>query len=128
MTQHHRINYIEFAAHDLERIQRFYGSVFNWQFQAYGPDYCGFKDNAANLHENGGFYRVPAGAAASSTANGAALTVLWSDDLEASAAAITQHGGVITKAIFAFPGGRRFQFTDPCGNELAVWCAPSGSV
>jgi uncharacterized protein len=124
MPQHHSLNYLEFSAHDLERTQAFYAAVFGWQFQMYGPDYCGFKDSAASEHEGGGFFRVPPGAPASATANGAALAVLWSDNLEASAAAVSQHGGTITTAIFAFPGGRRFQFTDPCGNELGVWGAP----
>ena len=50
--------------------------------------------------------------------------ILFSSNLEASLEAVRNAGGRITTGPFAFPGGRRFQFTDPSGNELAVWAAP----
>ena len=52
---------------------------------------------------------------------GGALIVLYSNNLEATQAKIEQAGGNIVKPIFPFPGGRRFHFTEPSGNELAVW-------
>lgn len=108
------IDYIELPARDLDAVQRFYQAAFGWGFTDYGPDYRAFKD--ARL--DGGFFRADT---QSSTANGAALVVFYAEDLEACQAAVEQAGGDIVKAIFAFPGGRRFQFTDPNGNELAVW-------
>jgi uncharacterized protein len=118
---HHRINYIEFAAYDLAEIERFYSAAFAWHFTAYGPDYIGFSDHADSTSEQGGFYRVERNQGLSQTQNGAALVILLSHDLEASLATVEKHGGQISKAIFSFPGGRRFHFNDPSGNELAVW-------
>jgi predicted enzyme related to lactoylglutathione lyase len=43
------------------------------------------------------------------------------DDLHSAEKQIRDAGGTITKQIFSFPGGSRFHFTDPCGNELAAW-------
>lgn len=108
------INYIEWPAADLRAIKAFYSQVFDWQFTDYGEEYTAFKE--ASLE--GGFFKS---AQASSSANGAALVVLYSPALEESEQKIVAAGGAIIKPIFAFPGGRRFHFTDPCGNELAVW-------
>ena len=52
---------------------------------------------------------------------GGPLVILFSHELEASQRAVVDAGGEITKEIVSFPGGRRFQFVDPAGNELAVW-------
>lgn len=114
MSTDRAINYIELPARDLDAVQRFYESVFAWVFTDYGPDYRAFKD--AQL--DGGFFRAEM---QSSTDNGAALVVFYAEDLERCQSAVQAAGGEIVKAIFAFPGGRRFQFTDPNGNELAVW-------
>jgi uncharacterized protein len=108
------INYIEFPAGDLEKTKEFYSAAFGWSFQDYGPDYCAFQD--AGL--DGGFYRAPLRASAS---EGSALVVIYADDLEATLERVTGHGGTIVREIFSFPGGRRFHFADPNGNELAVW-------
>lgn len=109
-----KINYIELPARDLDAAQRFYEGAFGWRFTDYGPDYRAFHDGAID----GGFYRAPL---ASTTACGAALIVLFAPDLEQAAQAVTGHGGTLVKDIFPFPGGRRFHFADPNGNELAVW-------
>ncbi|EDY86981.1 glyoxalase/dioxygenase superfamily protein [gamma proteobacterium HTCC5015] len=111
---HHKIDYVELPASDLHAIKAFYQAAFGWRFIDYGDEYCAL--DGAGL--DGGFFKAPL---SSSTANGAALVVLYSEDLEASQQAVEQAGGTIIKPIFSFPGGRRFQFTDPCGNELAVW-------
>lgn len=113
MTTKH-ISYIEFAAHDLAATKQFFEGVFSWVFQEYGPDYIAFN----NAGIEGGFVRSKL---ASTTATGGALIVLFSDSIEASIAAVQEGGGTVTKAIFEFPGGRRFHFTEPSGNELAVW-------
>lgn len=114
MAVNTRINYIEFAAADLDAAQTFYEQAFGWTFTAYGPDYRAFNDGALD----GGFYRAEL---KSDSDRGAALVVLYADDLEHVQAAVEDAGGVIVKTIFAFPGGRRFHFTDLNGNELAVW-------
>jgi uncharacterized protein len=108
---HHHIHYIEFRAPDLDATKAFYGSVFGWQFQDWGPDYISFERAGVA----GGFQRgVPVRGAG-------ALVVLFSIDLEATEAAVRAAGAPILKPIFSFPGGRRFHFADPGGNELAVW-------
>jgi predicted enzyme related to lactoylglutathione lyase len=108
------INYIEFPAGDLEKAKAFYSAAFGWRFEDYGPDYCAFQD--AGL--DGGFYRAPLRASAS---EGSALVVIYADDLEATLRRVIECGGTIIREIFSFPGGRRFHFADPNGNELAVW-------
>ena len=114
MNQHEKINYVEFPAKDIQLTKQFFSQVFGWQFQDYGPEYIAFSDQGIN----GGFYQAPL---RSSTANGAALIVFYSQDLEATQDKIEKANGVIVKPIFSFPGGHRFHFTEPCGNEFAVW-------
>ncbi|MCP4609523.1 MAG: VOC family protein [Planctomycetes bacterium] len=109
--QDKRIDYIEFATTDIMESKRFYSSVFGWKFTDYGPDYSGFEDGRMN----GGFCVVD------SLDSGSPLIVLYSKDLGSMEADITKGGGTIVKATFAFPGGRRFHFSDPSGNILAVW-------
>lgn len=114
MSNHHTIDYVELPAADLDAVETFYGKAFGWTFTSYGPEYRAFSDGRFN----GGFYLSES---TSLTDNGAALIVLYSSDLEATHDSVLAAGGVIAKAIFAFPGGRRFHFLDSHGNELAVW-------
>ena len=111
--QHHSINYIELPFTDLEATKAFYGRVFGWTFHDYGPDYQSFTGAAVD----GGFTRD---AKASAPGNGV-LVVLYSRDLEATLSAVRDAGATISKEPFGFPGGRRFHFIDPNGNDLAVW-------
>ncbi len=108
------INYIELPARDLDAIEQFYSQAFGWTFTPYGPDSRAFSDGAMD----GGFYRADV---QSSTQNGSALVILLADDLEHVLQRVVDAGGAIVKPIFAFPGGSRFHFADPNGNELAVW-------
>jgi predicted enzyme related to lactoylglutathione lyase len=105
------IQYIEFQATDLERMKGFYSSVFGWTFTDYGDDYTAFEDSGVS----GGF------AKAESVTRGGPLVVLYHKELELARENIINGGGEISKDIFSFPGGRRFHFTDPSNNELAVW-------
>lgn len=114
MQQHEKINYVEFASCDLAASKQFFADTFGWQFQDYGDAYSAFS--GAGL--DGGFF---SGEQTASTATGSALIVLYSNNLEDTQEKIEQAGGRITQAIFAFPGGRRFHFREPGGNELAVW-------
>lgn len=109
---HHRVDYIELTVSDMRAAQRFYAQAFGWEFTDYGPDYAGIK---AGDGEVGGMRSdVP-------VTPGGPLVILYSRDLEASAAAVRTAGGSVTVEPFEFPGGRRFHFADPSGNELAVW-------
>lgn len=114
MKAHDTIDYLEFPAADLEATKAFFKTVFGWQFTDFGPDYTSFSESSVD----GGFYRANL---ASKTASGAALVVFYSKHLEGTQAKITAAGGNIIKPIFDFPGGRRFHFTEPSGNEFAVW-------
>ncbi len=109
-----KIDYLELPAQDLEKAKSFYTAVFGWKFEDYGPEYCSFNDGRLD----GGFYRSEL---TSSAANGAALVVLYATNLEHLRDRIVAHGATIIRDIFPFPGGRRFHFADPNGNELAVW-------
>ncbi len=111
---HHKINYIEFKVKHMEQTKSFYGKVFGWTFNEYSPTYVGIRGDQGEV---GGFFCNPE----FSGGTGAVLVVLYSDDLDESLRAVRSIGAVITEDIFEFPGGRRFQFLDPSGNELAVW-------
>ena len=114
MSNDRRINYVEFFASDLDATEAFYSQVFGWTFVDYGPEYRAFNDGALD----GGF---ALGDGQSRTAEGGALVILYADDLEATRDRVQAHGGTVHQDIFSFPGGRRFHFLDPNGNELAVW-------
>lgn len=112
---HHGIDYIEIPTTDMEATQKFYAESFGWRFNDYGPGYAGYVDGARGEQEAGGFRLEEV------VTPGGALIVLYSSNLEETLARVRGAGGTITKDIFEFPGGRRFQFTDPSGLELAVW-------
>jgi predicted enzyme related to lactoylglutathione lyase len=106
----HRIDYVEFGATDIAAIKRFYSAVFGWSFTDYGPDYTSFVDG-----------RIAGGFSREAAPGSSPLIVIYARDLQATYASVKDSGGTILKEIFSFPGGRRFHFTDPSGNELAVW-------
>lgn len=114
MHQHEKLNYVELAAKDLLVTKAFFQSVFGWEFVDYGPDYTAFSNQGLD----GGFYRE---SLASQTSNGAALLIFYSQDIEATCCKVEKYGGKIIKPIFEFPGGCRFHFEEPSGNEFAVW-------
>ncbi|WP_063306723.1 VOC family protein [Pseudovibrio sp. Ad46] len=114
MMKSGKINYIELPAADLEAVKTFYSNALGWTFEDYGPDYAAFNDGDFN----GGFFKA---GLSSSTASGAALVVLYAEDLEALQDTLVKNGAKICREIFTFPGGRRFHFLDPNNNELAVW-------
>ncbi|PHS33432.1 MAG: glyoxalase [Methylophaga sp.] len=114
MSQHEKIDYLEFPATNIEKTKVFFSTVFDWSFADCGPDYTTFS-NAGVL---GGFYKSDL---ISSTKNGSALTVFYSKNLTDTQSKIENAGGKILQAVFSFPGGCRFHFSDPNGNEYAVW-------
>jgi len=113
MTRDHRIDYVEFASTDPAASRAFFERVFGWRFVDYGPDYTAFDDGRMQ----GGFFRATPCVAE----QGAPLLVLFADQLAPVQAAVAAAGGQIVKPVFSFPGGSRFHFREPGGNELAVW-------
>ncbi|VAX33233.1 Glyoxalase family protein [hydrothermal vent metagenome] len=114
MHDHEKINYLEFPARDIEKTKTFFTAIFNWSFVDYGPEYSAF----ANAGIDGGFFKSEQSVSAE---NGSVLVVFYSKNLEETQVKIKTAGGSIIKETFSFPGGRRFHFSDPNGNEYAVW-------
>ena len=114
MVKSTHINYVEFPARSLDTTKEFFSAVFGWDFTDYGPDYTAFSCSGIN----GGFYQSDQYARIS---HGSALVVLYNEQLETIRETVVEYGGIVTKDIFQFPGGRRFHFTEPSGNELAIW-------
>lgn len=108
MTQPLKIDYIEFYSAKLEVTQDFFAKAFSWEFVEYGPDYRDIQGAGTG----GGIER---------SKNKAPLIVLKADDLQAAYEQICAAGAEITKDIFDFPGGRRFEFREPGGTDMAVW-------
>lgn len=115
-AQHHGFNYIELPSTDNAAMKAFYGAAFGWTFEDWGQTYVaihgagmdgGFDMDSPNTPKDRG-----------------SLVILFSEDLEASRTRVEAAGGQISTEPYAFPGGRRFHFTDPCGNELAIWSPP----
>ena len=106
-----QMDYIEFPASNIEATKRFYGAVFGWSFTDYGPNYTSFHDGRLA----GGFTM------SAKPVRGGALVVLYAKSLEDTQRMVVEAGGSIFVETFEFPGGRRFHFADPNGNELAVW-------
>lgn len=105
------IQYVEIPGPDLAKMKDFYGKAFGWSFQDWGPDYVSFSEAGVE----GGFnpQRQPVEGAGS-------LIILQAANLESAEEAVVSAGGTVTHR-HDFPGGRRFHFLDPCGNELAIW-------
>ncbi|MGD1948943.1 MAG: VOC family protein [Leptolyngbyaceae cyanobacterium] len=114
MNEHEKINYVELPARDISATKAFFTQVFGWSFEDFGSEYTAFVDQGLD----GGFFKADL---ASSPETGGALIVFYSNNLEATRTKIEAAGGTIVKPTFSFPGGRRFHFTEPSGNEFAVW-------
>lgn len=114
MKNHEKINYIELPAKDIEKVKSFFTKVFSWKFTDFGPEYTSFSDEGID----GGFFKSDM---TSTPRNGSVLVVFYSNALEETLEKILNAKGEITQEIFEYPGGRRFHFQDPNGNEYAVW-------
>jgi uncharacterized protein len=121
MNIHEKINYVEYPARDLAATKAFFQNAFGWSFVDYGPDYTAFADQGLD----GGFFSSEK---AATSRNGSALLIFYSVHLEETLAKVTRAGGQIVRPIFSFPGGRRFHFTEPSGNEFAVWSEPEAEA
>ena len=114
MRAENRIDYVEIPVTDPARARDFFAALMGWEFQDWGPDYISFNDGRLD----GGFRRCEEPA----RSNGV-LLVFFSEDLERDRDRVTELGASISQDIFEFPGGRRFHFVDPLGNEYAIWAA-----
>ena len=114
MKIHEKLNYVEYPTKNISATKRFFETVFAWTFTDFGSDYAAFSNEGLD----GGFYTAHL---CSNAQSGGALLVFYSNHLEATEAKIKQAGGIISTTTFDFPGGRRFHFTEPSGNEFAVW-------
>ena len=114
MNQHEKINYAELPAKNIKAVKDFFSAAFGWEFVDYGDEYTAFSNEGLD----GGFYKSDLFAF---TKTGSALIIFYSKNLEETQAKIEKAGGTIIRATFSFPGGRRFHFADPNGNEYAVW-------
>ena len=106
-----KIDYVEFSSPDVAASKAFFARAFGWGFVDYGPQYQAFADAGLDGGIDGSG-QAPVGTA---------IVLLKTDDLKAALARVLAAGGVITREIFAFPGGRRFQFREPGGAEIGVW-------
>lgn len=106
-----RLNYVELPVRDVATSKQFYEAAFGWQLTSFGPTYAGTTTGDVDLGLQGDSAEAPK----------APLPIVQAGDLEAALKAVTAAGGKITVPIFSLPGGRRFHFQDPSGNELAVW-------
>jgi len=113
MNNHEKINYFEFPTRDMQATKTFFSDAFGWKFNDYGPAYSDVHDVGISV----GIYKADL---ATTVENSGSLIIFYSNDLEATLAKIEKHGGTITRPIFEFPGGRRFHFTEPGGNEFGV--------
>ncbi len=109
--EHHAIDYIEFTVVDVAVAKKFYSAAFDWSFTDYGPAYAGIKGEAREI----------GGLTQGTPTKGGPLVVLFSHNLDDTLKRVREAGGKISRDPFEFPGGRRFQFLDPAGNELGVW-------
>jgi hypothetical protein len=112
VSAENQIDYIEIPVTDLRRARDFFSSLFGWSFQEWGDDYMSFNDGRLD----GGLRR-----ASEPSASTGVLLIFYSEDLERDVERVKELGATISEAIFAFPGGRRFHFVDPVGNEYAIW-------
>ena len=109
MTINLKIDYVEFYSSQLEATQDFFAKAFAWDFIKYGPDYCDIQGAGTGGGIERGESKAP-------------LIILRADDLQAAYDQVCAAGAKITKEIFQFPGGKRFEFREPGGTEMAVWC------
>lgn len=114
MKEHEKINYIELPAKDIGAAKAFFSTVFAWSFTDYGKEYTAFSGAGVD----GGFFTSERSA---TTNSGSALVIFYSESLSETQDKIEKAGGSVITPVFSFPGGRRFHFADPNGNEFAVW-------
>jgi predicted enzyme related to lactoylglutathione lyase len=115
-NRHHVLDYVELTVSDLEATKAFYAAAFGWAFTDYGPTYAAIRHPDGGAAEVGGMTVLE-----EEQRGGGPLVLLFSEDLDRSAADVEAAGGAVVDGPYPFPGGRRFHFRDPSGNVLGVW-------
>lgn len=115
MGQTYQIDYLEFPSANGAASKSFFEEAFGWRFTSYGPLYTGIDDAG-----------IDAGIDADTKRSAAPLAIVRAADLAEAERKVLAAGGVITVPAFDFPGGRRFHFREPGGNEMAVWVEVKG--
>lgn len=105
-----KIDYIEFPSDDRAATSAFFQAAFGWGIVSYGPDYDGIADAGIDGGIDQADQRVSA-----------TMAIIRTGDLDDAEGRIIAAGGVVTRAQYDFPGGRRFHFREPGGNEMAVY-------
>jgi predicted enzyme related to lactoylglutathione lyase len=115
------IDYVEISVTDMQAARDFYGAAFGWSFTTYGDQYSGIRTAAesGSEDEEAGGLRL-----AETVTRGGPLVLVYADDIDEAVKRVTRAGGTVVNGPYGFPGGRRFHFLDPSGNELGVWSAP----
>ena len=107
-----KMDYVEIPVTDPAAARAFFEALYGWSFEDYGPDYIAFSDGRLD----GGFTRADA-----PPPPGGVLVIFYSENLERDRDRVLELGATISTDTFSFPGGRRFHFKDPGGNEFAIW-------
>ncbi|MFD2647490.1 VOC family protein [Devosia albogilva] len=107
-----RIDYIEFPSADRAKTSSFFQAAFGWGIVSYGPIYDGIEGAG-----------IDGGIDQSENPVAATMAIIRTEDLDDAERRVREAGGAITREQFDFPGGRRFHFREPGGNELAVYVA-----
>lgn len=102
-------NYLEFTTADMAASKAFYAAAFGIAFTDYGPEYAGASADGMEIGLALGEAGTPP------------LAGFQTDDIAAEREAVAAAGGEIVRDVYEFPGGRRFHFRDPGGNELIVY-------
>lgn len=105
-----RLNYVELPTTNIGATKAFYEAAFGWSLTEFGPSYAATTSGDTDIGLQ----------ADRAEATEAPLAVIEVENLDAALEAVSSAGAEIVKPIFAFPGGRRFHFRDPSGNELAA--------
>lgn len=105
-----RICFVELPAMATVPMKTFYAGAFGLAMTDFGPTYACTLGHGVDLGVQ----------ADRADATAAPLPVIEVASLKAAELAVRAAGGTITRPAFGFPGGRRFHFRDPAGNELAA--------
>ena len=101
--------YLELKTSDMEATKAFYSKAFGFEFIDYGPGYAGVNGENIEIGLHLSEKHEPP------------LPGYQTDDISTAHEQVVAAGGVILRETYEFPGGRRFHFRDPGGNEAVCY-------